>query len=92
MADSAFLAAFADLPVGTFSGRSGGRDYIVTRTVFADGRSEKLVAEARDGSDYISLNLYRLAGGPVVKPCEMPLDKVTRFVSDLRPEGSASPS
>jgi hypothetical protein len=43
------------------------------------------VAEALDGSDYISLNLYRLKSGPLLKPCEMPDAKVIAFVLDLVP-------
>lgn len=60
-----------------------GRDYVVTRTTVAGGRGDKLVAEALDGSDYISLNLYRLKRGALLKPCEMPEDKVIAFVLDL---------
>ena len=41
------------------------------------------MAEALDGSDYISLNFYHLASGDLLKPCEMPEEKVRAFVSDL---------
>ena len=81
-----FLAAFDALPIGTFDGVAAGRRYIVTRSQIVSGRGDKLVAEARDGSDYISLNLYRLATGPLLKPCEMPSEKVIAFVLALTPE------
>ena len=81
-----FLAAFDALPVGTFTGTAHGRSYVVTRSQIVGGRGEKLVAEARDGSDYISLNLYRLAAGPLLKPCEMPAEKVIAFVKNLTPD------
>ena len=84
MANSAFLTAFEALPVGTFRGAAHGSNYIVTRAQVAGGRAEKLVAEALDGSDYISLNLYRLAAGPLLKPCEMPSQKVIDFVLALQ--------
>lgn len=71
------------LPLGTFRGRSQGRDWIVSRSLFAGGASEKLVARALDGSDYISLNLYRLTSGARFKPCEMPAAKVAAFIADL---------
>ena len=84
----AFLAAFAALPFGTFHGSAHGRDYVVTRSCIVDGRGEKLVAEALDGSDYISLNLYHLASGTRLKPCEMPSAKVMAFVCELVPDSS----
>ena len=77
------LTALASLPYGTFEGRAHGRAYIVTHQKVANGRGEKLVAEALDGSDYISLNLYHLASGPQLRPCEMPAEKVIAFVCDL---------
>lgn len=91
MPNSTFLDAFTALPLGTFRGSAHGRSYIVTRSLVAAGRGEKLVAEALDGSDYISLNLYRLASGPILKPCEMPSAKVLAFVLDLVPDTAKSP-
>ncbi|MGB3408858.1 MAG: hypothetical protein WBA67_15355 [Jannaschia sp.] len=76
--------ALLDLPLGAFRGRSQGRDWLVVRSLFAGGASEKLVARSLDGTDYVSLNLYRLASGPRLKPCEMPAPKVAAFVADLR--------
>ncbi|WP_306112697.1 MULTISPECIES: hypothetical protein [unclassified Roseovarius] len=81
-----FLQAFDALPLGTFTGISNGRRYIVTRQDFSDGNSQKLVAEELGGADYISLNLYRLTSGSRLKPCEMPEEKVVEFVLSLKPE------
>lgn len=78
----------ATLPLGAFRGRSLGRDWLVMRTVYARGGSEKLVGRALDGGDYISLNLYRLASGPRLKPCEMPAAKVADFLADLTVTGA----
>ncbi|WP_245624150.1 hypothetical protein [Jannaschia donghaensis] len=76
------------LPLGAFRGRAFGRDWLVTRSLFAGGASEKLVGRALDGSDYVSLNLYRLESGPRLKPCEMSAEKVARFVVELRVVGA----
>ena len=84
----AFLKAFDALPIGTFKGTAFGRTYIVTRQDYSNGNSQKLVAEELGGPDYISLNLYRLATGARLKPCEMPTGKVVDFVLALEPEGS----
>lgn len=81
-----FAARLAALPLGTFKGTAHGRRYVVTKSEVAGGRGVKLVAEALDGSDYISLNHYYLASGALLKPCEMPEAKVRDFVADLRPD------
>lgn len=47
----------------------------------------KLAAEALDGSDHISLNLYRTDVSTHLRPCEMPETKVVAFVLALVPEG-----
>ena len=82
----AFLRAFNALPLGTFTGTAHGRRYVVSRSDFAGGASGKLVASQLDGPDYISLNLYRLASGARLRPCEMPADKVIAFVLALSPD------
>ncbi len=77
------------LPLGWFTARYAGRRYGVSRTVHADGRSMKLFAEELGGPDRISLNIYRPpTGDPALKPCEMPLDKVTAFVLAAEPESA----
>jgi len=62
-ASPAFLAAFDALPLGGYGGTYEGRRYRLTKTQFSQARSQKLEAEELGGSDYISLNLYRLADG-----------------------------
>ena len=75
--------ALAPLPWGSFRGRSLGRDWLVTRTRFARGASEKIVARALDAEGYVSANLYHLESGPRLRPCEMPAAHVLRFLADL---------
>lgn len=80
-ADSAFLRSFDALPTGGYGGTYLGKRYRITKRQMSNGRSQKLEAEELGGSDYISFNLYRLATGQVLlKPCEMPEDKVVEFV------------
>ena len=75
-----FLSAFDALPLGAFEGVYEGRRYLITREDFAGGAAQKLVAREMGGTDYISLNLYRLDSGARLKPCEMPEAKVVAFV------------
>ena len=80
-ADPEFLAAFDALPFGSYGASAFGRRYRVTKSQFASARSQKLEAEELGGSDYVSLNVYRLASGDaLLKPCEMPESKVRDFV------------
>lgn len=76
-----FLRAF-----GAFNGTAQGRRYMVVKSAFADGASQKLVAEALGGTNYISLNLYRTGNGAWLGPCEMPQAKVIAFLLNLKPD------
>lgn len=75
-------------PRGYFTARYQGRRYGVTNTAHANGKSFKLYAEELGGSDRSSLNIYRPPSSPepALKPCEMPVDKVTAFVAGAVPE------
>lgn len=75
-------------PRGYFTARYAGRRYGVTNTAHANGYSYKLYAEELGGSDRISLNIYHPPNRtePALKPCEMPIDKVTAFVAGAVPE------
>lgn len=76
-----FVAAFDALPLGGYGGTYLNKRYRITKSVMANGRSQKLEAEELGGEDYISFNLYRLEGGAaLLKPCEMPESKVVEFV------------
>ncbi|MEM9584134.1 MAG: hypothetical protein AAGA08_13570 [Pseudomonadota bacterium] len=86
----AFLQAFDALPFGASEGVFEGRRYIATKSALAAGNAQKLVAEELGGNDYVSLNLYRLQTGPVLKPCEMPKAKVMAFVAGFQPSPSDS--
>ncbi len=85
--DPDFLAAFDALPMGSYGGSAHGRRYRITKSQYADARSQKLEAEELGGNDYISLNLYRLAtGDALLKPCEMSETKVRDFVLGVIPD------
>lgn len=80
----AFLVAFDALPKGGYGGTYNGKRYRLIKSVLVTGRSQKLEAEELGGTDYISFNLYRLASGEtLLKPCEMPVEKVIDFVLNV---------
>lgn len=74
------VTVIQSLPIGTCKGRAHGTSYVLTRSTFSKGRAIKVVAEELGGRDYISLNLYDLANGPQLYPCEMPAEKVIAFL------------
>ena len=37
------------------------------------------------GNDFVSLNYYETAARPLLKPCEMPAEKVIAFIENVRP-------
>ncbi|WP_343561915.1 hypothetical protein [Kiloniella sp. b19] len=77
----AFLSALKAIPEGYSTGLYRGYSYGTTLLVSADGKRVKLYAEELGGNDHISFNLYHTAGkGPLLKPCEMPAEKVMAFV------------
>ena len=80
-------------PRGYFTARYDGKRYGVSNTAHTNGRSFKLFAEELGGSDRISLNIYRpdRAAEPALRPCEMPVDKVTAFIIGAEPEQTVRP-
>jgi hypothetical protein len=80
------VAALDALPQEPLTGMACGRRYLATKLLFKGGRSVKFVAEELAGRDYISLNLYKLATGLRLRPCEMSHDKVIRFLLEFRPD------
>jgi hypothetical protein len=76
---------FARVPEGWSQVEYDGRRWGVTRTLHGDGRSEWILAEELGGTDLVSANLYRVGGEDVLKPCEMPEQKVFDFLEGLTP-------
>jgi hypothetical protein len=83
-----FRTALDAIPDGHSTGRFQGRRYRVEKTLHSGGRSMKLYARDLGGTDFVSLNLYHLATGGLLKPCEMPEAKVRAFVLGFEPDGS----
>lgn len=78
-------ALVARIPAGWSVRTHGGRRWGVTRSVHAGGRSQSVYAEELGGPDVVSTNVYRTSTGPVLKPCEMPAEKVLAFLRESQP-------
>ena len=75
-----FLAALDALLEGHTDGWFAERRWGVTLDSSPDRRRRWLYAEAFDGSDRVSFNLYALAAGWAVRPCEMFTAKIVASV------------
>lgn len=79
-----FLAKLDALPQGYSEGLYKGRRYGVTLSASSDGRRRWLYAEELGGAGRVSCNVYLAGGRVLLKPCEMPEERVTDFVLHLR--------
>ncbi len=57
--------------------------YLLRKETNLGGKLIKLYAEELGGNDFISLNYYPNIKDGLLKPCEMPKDKVIKFVLEL---------
>jgi len=86
-----FRTALDAIPEGHSLGLYQGRRWRVKKTCHAAGRSLKLYVRDLAGSDlagtdFVSLNLYHLAAGDLLKPCEMAEAKVRACVTGFQPD------
>ena len=73
-------ALLSRLPEGWTAVAYRGRRYGLSRTSRAGGRSISVYAEELGGDDVVSTNVYRTAGGDLLRPCEMPAATVLAFL------------
>ncbi len=71
------------IPPGYSVGIYNGHKYGISKSVHNDGKSYKIFAEELGGKDFISLNFYRTKNNDLLKPCEMPVQKVIHFLQNV---------
>lgn len=74
------LPYIKNLPNGYSEGIYQNKKYGITKTIFNNGKSFKIYAEELGGTDFISLNYYLTSTQELLKPCEMPEQKVIDFL------------
>ncbi len=67
------------IPLGYCKASYKGKTYGLSRTDFNQGKSTKVYAEELGGTDFISFNFYQTQS-ELLKPCEMPVEKVLDFL------------
>ena len=78
------LSNIKRLPLGYSEGIYNTKKYGITKTVFNNGKSVKIYAEELGGTDFISLNYYITLNKELLKPCEMPEQKVIEFLKNVK--------
>ncbi|MGX5218026.1 hypothetical protein [Pseudomonas sp. S9] len=71
------------IPLGASKAKAFGRTYSISRSDFNAGQSIKVYAEELGGTDFISFNYYITANTALLKPCEMPQEKVMSFLREF---------
>jgi hypothetical protein len=77
------LSDIKKLPVGFCKVIYNTKTYGVTRTDFNKGQSIKIFAQELGGTNFISLNYYCTTIAELLKPCEMPKEKVIHFLQNF---------
>ena len=80
---NSILKSIEKIPEGYSKGIYNNRKYGITKTIFNTGNSFKIYGEELSGNDFISLNYYILKEKDLLKPCEMPEQKVVRFLENV---------
>lgn len=81
------------VPDGWTEVRYRGRRWGLRRTDHAGGRTVAIQAEELGGAGWVSTNVLYLSSGPVLKPCEMPVEQVLDFLHGWSdPSGPDDPS
>ncbi len=68
---------------GYSEGIYNDKKYGITKTIFNKGNSLKVYAEELGGNDFISLNYYVTKTNELLKPCEIPEQKVIHFLKNV---------
>ena len=68
------------LPEGYSEGIFNNAKYGITKSIFNNGKSYKIYAEELQATNFISLNYYVTDKQELLKPCEMPEQKVIEFL------------
>ncbi|WP_299217193.1 peptide methionine sulfoxide reductase [uncultured Aquimarina sp.] len=72
------------IPEGYSEGMYKNIRYSITKEIFNNGKSFKIYGKELQGNDFISLNYYITSNSELLKPCEMPEQKVIDFLKNTQ--------
>jgi len=73
-----------NLKDGAYDVLYANKRYLLRKETLLEGRLIRAYAEELGGNDFISLNYYPHTLNGLLKPCEMPEEKVIAFINDCR--------
>lgn len=73
-----------ELNNGSYDVIYGNKRYLLSKQTLLKGKLIKLYAEELGNINFISLNYYVSIDDGLLKPCEMPKEKVIDFVLNLK--------
>ena len=82
--ESSILEIIQAFPEGYSEGVFAKKKYGISKQTFNAGKSFKVFAEELGGKDFISLNFYVTSQDEILKPCEMPKEKVIAFLREVK--------
>jgi peptide-methionine (S)-S-oxide reductase len=84
MKNSEFHDKILKIDNGAYDVIAYKRRYLLRKKTRLEGRLIKLYTEELCGNDFIPLNYYPQLQNGLLKPCEMPQEKVIQFILELR--------
>ncbi|QOD60197.1 peptide methionine sulfoxide reductase [Polaribacter haliotis] len=78
------LKTIHNLPEGYSEGIYENKKYSLTKQIFNEGKSFKIYGKELKGNNFISLNYYITSKKEILKPCEMPAQKVIHFLENIK--------
>ncbi|MFD3444370.1 peptide methionine sulfoxide reductase [Microbacteriaceae bacterium 4G12] len=80
--DQELEALVRAIPEGWTRVQIAGRVWGITRTTRAGGKVISFDAERLGDNEQLGANVWMLSGGTVLKPCEVPEEKVMQILRD----------
>ena len=77
------LKYISKIPEGYSEGMYMNVKYGITKSIFNTNKSFKIYAKELQGKNFISLNYYITTTKELLKPCEMPEQKVIHFLQHV---------
>jgi hypothetical protein len=73
-------ALIGAIPEGWSRVQIAGQSWAITRTTRAQGQVISVDAERLGDSEHLGANVWITSGGSVLKPCEVPEERVMQFL------------
>ena len=78
-----FHNRLVELDNGSYNVFYREKRYLLSKQTQLKGKLIKLYAQELGDNDFVSLNYYTDIGDGLLKPCEMPQEKVINFILEL---------